>query len=67
MDGKITLKWIVINRTRGAVWIYLAQDSFKELAVVNTVMNIRLAQNTENFLISEEALGSWPMEKEISV
>jgi len=31
-------------------WIYVAQDRDKWQAIVNTVMNIRVSQNEDNFL-----------------
>jgi hypothetical protein len=34
----------------GVDWIDLAQDSDQWRALVNTVMNLRVPQNTENFL-----------------
>jgi hypothetical protein len=33
-------------------WMYLAQGRDRWLALVNAVMNIRIAQNAENFLTS---------------
>jgi hypothetical protein len=34
-------------------WIYLAQDMEKWRAVVNTVTNLLVPQNVENFLVSQ--------------
>jgi hypothetical protein len=39
VDGRIILKW-VLNKISGCLWIHVAQDRDRWLALVNTVMNI---------------------------
>jgi hypothetical protein len=50
VDGGTTLRWIL---GFGDVdWINLAQDRDRWRALVNTVMNLRVPQNSGNFLTS---------------
>jgi hypothetical protein len=51
-DGKIILKWI-LGQWGEKVWtVHLAQDTDQWLALVNTVMKLRVPQMVENFLTS---------------
>jgi hypothetical protein len=42
IDGKIILEWIFGKVCEGMAWMYRAQDRDRWLALVNTVMNLRL-------------------------
>jgi hypothetical protein len=42
VDGRIILRWISGNLVRGMVWIDLAQDRDRWLALVNAAMNLRV-------------------------
>jgi len=53
-DGRITLKWIFRKWDGGMNWIDLAKKRGACRALVNAVMNIRVLQNTGNFLTSGE-------------
>jgi len=45
------IKWMLTTFVREVVdWIELAQDMDRCIALVNTVMNIRVPQNAGNFL-----------------
>lgn len=51
-DGRILLKWILSkSRLRGVDWNHVSRDD-RWLAVVYTVMNLRVQQNTGIFLSS---------------
>jgi hypothetical protein len=42
VDGRIILKWIIVNWDGGMDWIDLAQDRERWPAVVNAVVNLRV-------------------------
>jgi len=50
VDRRITLKWIFKLLDWTLEWIHMAQDRNRWRALVNTVMNFRIAQNERNFL-----------------
>ena len=52
VDGRIILRWIFSKWDGGIDWIKLAQDRDKWGSLVNAVINIRVAQNSGNFLTS---------------
>jgi hypothetical protein len=52
IDGKITLKWIFRKWDRVIDWIGMDHDRDRWLALVYTVMNLRVPQNAGNFLTS---------------
>jgi hypothetical protein len=52
VDGRIILKWIFKKWDTGMGWIQLAQDSDRWSALVNALMNLRVAQNAGNSLTS---------------
>ena len=52
LNERIILKWIFEKRSEGTDWIDLAQDANRWRALVNTVMNLRVLLNAENFLSS---------------
>jgi hypothetical protein len=54
VGGRIILRWIFRNWHVGRAmdWIELAQDRDRWWAPVNTVMNLQVPQNEENFLTS---------------
>jgi hypothetical protein len=51
-DGRIILKWIFKKWDGGMDWIELAKDRDRWRTVVNVVMNLRVLQNSGNFLTS---------------
>jgi hypothetical protein len=52
VDGRIILKWMFKKWDGGIDWIALAQDRERWRAVVNAVMNLRVSQDSGNFLTS---------------
>ena len=50
VDGTIILKRILQKSAGGKGWIDLAQDRGRWCALVNAVMNLRVPQNSGNFL-----------------
>ena len=43
VDGEIILQWILKTWNGGIDWIYLSQDSYRWLAFVNAVLNLRVS------------------------
>ena len=43
VDGEIILQWILKTWNGGMDWIHLSQDSYRWLAFVNAVLNLRVS------------------------
>ena len=54
LDGKTIVRWIFRKRFEGLEWISLVHDRDSSWALVNAVMNLRVPQNTGNFLTGWE-------------
>jgi hypothetical protein len=52
VNGRIILKCIFKKWDAGMDWFDLAQDEDRWRSLVNTVMNLRIPYNAENFLTS---------------